>query len=319
MTSVKMQERFKCLNNHSKNKKAKENPIIYLLYNLHPHSMLYPQFTVTAQCDYFNYLAVFNLPLKEHKNPKFFCLLHLIYEIYETRKLGCAKLAENLIKDDYNISLNVFSALPHYANISQIFISEANRVDVIKRYQGISTWLEYWHSKINTRELKNSNSYNWLEKEALLTARRYELIYELCNRGYLNFNHNLIWLLVEISILRKMILCTANSKEELYRNNKNHIDVMNNFEEKPPQFAVKTEDLLYHSDSYVETLAYNVALQNPDFDKNYYRPYLAAYKSANSSRKKNSNLSNPVNTGLSTPPSKKRRGGKIGHNKKKKH
>lgn len=296
-----------------------EKLIMVTSYNLHSKSRVSSLKPVVAVDGDSTYIALFNLSLKQCLNPEIICLEYLLDKIYKVLTILDLKVAEKLIEDDYQTTLNVFYRLPRYVGIDRVFISETIWIDLVKHYQGISTWLKYWDLKKNTTPLKNNNSYNWLEKEALLTARRYELIYELCNRKYLPCNHNFIWLLVEISILRKMPLCTANSKEELYRNNKNRIDFMNNFEEKPPQYAVKTEDLLYSMNSYVETLAYEVALQNPDFDKNYYRPYLAAYKSANSSRKKNAKLSNPVNAGLSTFPSKKRCGGKIGHKKKKKH
>lgn len=300
----------------------------YFNFNLNPELIIIPIITVKYKDEDFYFLARFNFSLHTHKNKetKIVSLHILILHIYFSKnidQLGVIMLAENIVKKDYLIAIEIFKLIPSYAEKIGIPINETIENITFRNYNAIGIWLEHWHLKKSTRELKINNSVNWVEKEAMLTLKRYELIYELYNLKKVYFHHNLIWLLVEINILCEKYQCESGSKEQIYRHLKNRYNYMGNLErvnedgtKNPPEYYVKDEDLLEHLENVIETTAYNVACENPDFDKHYYKPYIKAAKSANSYAKKNLYLINPSNKKKSV---QKRPGGKIGHKKNKRN
>jgi len=305
-------------------------------FNLNPRLLLTPLLTITSNFKHIKYIGVFNLPSEAHEANllDFFCLLFLITLIkdiqlfhyiqyflddslqYEEKikEFGYIKLAEELIKDDYSKAILLFQALPDFVStrimkieIDEEIISIANR-----NYFGIGTWIQYWHFKKTTRSLKNSNIH-WLEKEALVTYKRYLLMYELYNLNKLFIHYNLMWILTEISVLIGIFGCKASSLNELYTANKMYNKCLNYFGDDSTKHFGKKEELFLDLYKYIDTLAFNTASENIDFDTNYYKPYIKARKTANSYAKKNLQLANPSKKNKRNKP-----GGKIGHTKNKK-
>ena len=313
---------------------AKTEYCYKVTFNLNPQLLIIPIIKISSVFNNFKFLAEFNLPIEEHRHncEKEICLLYLIvlikniylyqyipYELneYLLEDLIIVKTAEKLA-DDYNRVILIFKGLPQFVcnkiigtplNEANLYISEIN-------YLGIGIWLEYWHLKKPTDKLKENISISWLEPDAFLTLKRYELIYELRNKKKLFLNHNLIWLLTEISILIARYKCNASSRENIYKSRQEYLNYLSYSGEIPPKHYGKKEDIFYHMYKFIDTLASEVASKDKDFDKKYFKPYINACKSTNSYMKKELVLVNPAPKTKQERPNGKKPGGAIGHKKK---
>lgn len=164
--------------------------------------------------------------------------------------------------------------------------SELLRTESSKEYyQGMFLWLHCWENNSSTTHLQSSD-WKHYEPFAILSKRRYELISALFSRKKVDeilfINPNLAWILAETSIFWRK-LHNDRGKNNLYKNCKEHLDNLGGFEKTPDSFEVQNKDLQFkYADFYFETLARDVARNEPTFDKGYFQPYLLAFKSANS-------------------------------------
>lgn len=173
---------------------------------------------------------------------------------------------------------------------------QAERLKVQNFYMGCSSWLVHWDDNLNTSSLKKG-SWNWLEGCAIVAKRRYELIYELFNKELVEksifLTPQYAWLMCETSVLRRKIISTFSSREELYQNNKQYINELDLiYEGKLRTFKCGdvNNDLLTYADQHFDYLGRKTAAKDCGFDENCFQPYFVASRRWNTYTRKNLEL-----------------------------
>ncbi|MBD2527457.1 hypothetical protein [Nostoc sp. FACHB-133] len=212
-------------------------------------------------------------------------------------------LADRLNKKTAN---EIIQFLPALFN-EQIKIK---RLDVEDFYKGCASWLVHWDNNLDTSSLKESN-WQWIEGCAVVAKRRYELIYELFNKKLVEksifLTPQYAWLMCETSILRRKIISTFSSREELYKNNKQYINELDlTYEGKLKTFKCGDENnqLSTYADQHFDYLGRKTAAEDCDFDKYYFQPYIIALRRWNTYTRKNLELS-PTDGRKPSKPGKK--------------
>ncbi|MEO1558095.1 MAG: hypothetical protein AAFS12_00225 [Cyanobacteria bacterium J06632_19] len=216
-------------------------------------------------------------------------------------RLCCLNIYFN---SEYDKTLKLYSNLPALARHLKRNIPEHFYRILIDKYVCISIWLNRWDKKISVKDLKKSR-FKSSEKKALTTLHRYKIVYELEGLGILEkqtllhpnlplISHNFVWFLWELSILLGEIDRGNKQKTGILKSNyyiecKTYIDNYEDFE-KLETTLIKESELLNNFDSYFQALVKQTAIDNPDFDQEYFRPYTKALRRENSHGKKNEDL-----------------------------
>lgn len=295
------------------------NPKLTYIFDINPKLLLIPIFEVSCSIDDFIYKAYFNLSGDIHKEKaeKPTCLLLLLMKacmVESTEQYGLIKLAEELIKNDFITTVESFKLLPTIINTSEMVKNQDDEDKIETDYVILGTWIERWHYKQSTRDLKEQPYYKLLEKEAKASEKLYYLIYELHNRKRLSVHYNIYWLLIELGKYLNKLNSTAFTLDGVYCNKKKYLQSLTDFNSEPETEIVSIKDLkqlLSVLKKAVDKQAREVAKSDRDFSQQFYDPYIKAEKSANSARKKNFKF---------VPGKKAERkmpGGKLGHKKRK--
>lgn len=296
------------------------NDSIYIsIFDLNPKLLIIPIFEVYCTIDDLTYKAHFNLPAIFHKNKytKETCLLLLLTKAFiveSSRQYGLIKLAEKFIENDFITTIETFKLIPSVVNTSKMVPTIKDVYNLVIEYDAVGTWIERWHYKQSTRDLKEHPYCKLLEKEAKATEKLYYLIYELHNRKCLSVHYNIYWLLVEVGKYLNKLNSTAFTLDGVYCNKKKYLQSLTDFNSEPETEIVSIKDLKDLLNVFKKTLdklAREVAKSDRDFSQQFYDPYIKAEKSANSARKKNFKF---------VPGKKAERkmpGGKLGHKKRK--
>lgn len=253
-----------------------------------------PDIHITKYCNYLNTLlkGVFTIPARHYKEPDKYVLIgfYLLQSIFSEEdsdfKFVALQLLERIVTEDYDITLKIYELIPLAAIIFKPDTTAEQLAIIKQNYDGVSCWLDAWHKKIDTYQLKHS-AINWLEKTAFTKLKRYDLIRELHSNKYLDEflpGHNSSWLIAEMSILLSAVKSDVPNVDQMYLGCKQHIDNLDDFSKKPDHYL--TNDLIGNFALYIDTVARNKAEVNKYFDTNYFRPYLAAQRSENAHTKK---------------------------------
>lgn len=217
-----------------------------------------------------------------------FLLLGIFLDEEPCNKCGYLTVLNKIIGSDYERCLNIFRM---FGSISLCFNwakysneTEANKI--IKFYEGKYAWLNYWHRKESTQDLKNSPIY-WCEKFALETRRKYEMIMEMYSRNQgdeLITSHNTAWLISEFNCFIRALNCNCENINQLYENTRWYINNLTDFSKTPDSYI--GEEFFEEVNTLMVSKARTLAENEPDFDKNYFKPWITAYRSSNAYTKK---------------------------------
>lgn len=282
--------------------------------------ILAPEIHISEHCKSLNLLlkGVFTIPAKYYNEPD----KHVIIALYLLGSLfsdlpGDVKyihlqLLESIVRDNYELTLEIYKNMFVVSTIFKPNLSIEYLLIIKNFYDNTTLWLNAWHKKLNTYDLKNS-SINWLEKTAFTKVKRYDLIRELHSNNFLSESfagHNSSWLIAETSILLSAINNDTPNINQMYLGYKAHIDNLNDFSKIPDQY--ETDDLMSNFSIYIDTIARNKAETHNYFDTNYFKPYLAACRSENAYTQKGKLELIPI-----TKPKQSKRGRKMGQKRKK--
>ena len=234
------------------------------------------------------------------------------FDNYCRWRINLENLAEYLDKKSV---IEIIGLLPAFGEFKNVFKSDKERDLTIDFYTGLKEWLHHWEDNLDTSDIQFSY-YAAYEGFAIEAKRRYELISALFSRKQIDetlfINPNLAWLLAQTSIFWGQMDNKCGSREELYQNVREYLDQLEYFGEDPPNYEVTNEDVqLNHADIYFDTLARNLAVDDSDFDKYYFKPYMMAKRQWNSYGRKKLEMFHVGET-----PAKKRPGRKLGYKKK---
>ncbi len=290
-------------------------------FNLNPEGLIINTFKINCVCNEIIFKAYFNLPLDFYKNKtvesiSLLLLLMQAYIVKDTEQYGLIKLAEKLVKNDFITAIKTYKLLPYVVNTSEIVSTQQDENTLVIEYDAVGTWIERWHYKQSTRDLKNNVYYKPYEKEARASEKLYYLIYELYNRKCISIHYNIYWLLVELSKYLNKLNSKAFTLDEIYCNKKKYLKSLQYFDDNP-QFkkiiVTDLKDFLTVFKQAVDNLSHKIAKADPDFKNQFFKPYINAEKSANSERKKNFKFTPGKNAQRKIP------GGKLGHKKRKRY
>jgi hypothetical protein len=170
-------------------------------------------------------------------------------------------------------------------------------------YAVTTTFLEGWETGNDMSFLKREYTLLY-EKFALLSESRYKKIRGLHSKMTFHekFSVGFIWLLCEAAVCRQKIATSGldfqelnlkvnPGKEALYQSKKKYIDILwDSASESCESQILPIESLLTLFDREITKLAWNLARSNPDFDKDYFKPFLRAEKSYNTYARRNKHI-----------------------------
>jgi hypothetical protein len=174
-------------------------------------------------------------------------------------------------------------------------------------YAMTTTFLEGWETGKDMSFFKREHTLLF-EKFALLSEARYKKIRGLHSETIFleifpeKLSIGFIWLLCEAAVCRQKIatsgldfqelnLKVSQGKEALYQGKKKYIDILwDSASESCESQILPIESLLTLFDREITKLAWNLARSNPDFDKDYFKPFLRAEKSYNTYARRNKHI-----------------------------
>lgn len=294
----------------------------HLTYNFNQGLWLIPIYIIKEKCFITGNIFVANFGLSKElinldsqqiKGHITMSLLQAIYLNEGCQRTVALHLTANCLRNDYETALQLYKYIPQLLTYLKYDIPEHYLIALCEKYLALSQWLYLWHKKHNTKKLKNNILKNY-EKSAFVSLKRYEVIYELYNLGIFDIHtynhpelpltdHNLIWLLWELSIVINDINKGRNQSKGLtpsvfYEKNREYIndlkEVIDKYQltcdsqyiDNPELQIIFTSNLVYKLDEYLQGLSKTVAKKNREFDKHYFTPYTEALTSENSHGKK---------------------------------
>jgi hypothetical protein len=178
-------------------------------------------------------------------------------------------------------------------------VAEIIRLD----YAVTTAFLEGWETGKDMRFLKRDCTV-LCEKFALLSEARHKKIRGLHARMRVldKFSTGFIWLLCEAAVCRQKIatsgldfqglnLKASYGKEALYQSKKKYINALWSFESESCETQILSiESHLTLFDREITSQAWNLAKSDPDFDEDYFKPFLRAEKSYNTYARRNKHI-----------------------------
>lgn len=302
----------------------------HLVQNLNEVLWLTPLYTIKEKClttkDIFR--ATFGLPKElinlDSQEIKKHLAITLLISVYTNSGFGrimCLHLTNSYLRNEYDTILQIYKHIPDLLLMLGYKIPKHYLHDLRGRYFALSQWIYHIYYRLPIKNLNSSFLMSY-KKAAYSSFKRYELVFGMDNLKIFesqNYNHpevpltnvHLTWLLWEIS----MVITDINkgneqnsgiSKKRFYEETKKYINNLSELEDNPELEIIPTSNLIFELDKYLNGLSKCVARKNPEFDEDYFTPYIKALTRENSYGKKNQKVKSPK-------PVKKKKPGRKGH------